>query len=94
MAEFTLLKLQVDDASFTANAPFSGNENEESDGPPASASGSGSSAETGTGAGRANSRMLPLLVGFVFLLVAAVAVRKLRRGSAGSEATDAGDRAM
>jgi hypothetical protein len=28
MAEFTLLKLQLDDASFTANAPFSDSEDE------------------------------------------------------------------
>jgi hypothetical protein len=83
MAEFTLLKLQADGASFTANAPFSGSDSEESDATPASESGSAPDGEPGTDSGSADSRLLPLLVGFVFLVVVALAVRKLRSGSGG-----------
>lgn len=76
MAEYTLLKLQLDDASFTANAPFSGSDEDdtESDG----ASGTG---EDESGSDR---RLLPLVVGFAFLLVLAVIVYR-RRGNAGDD---------
>lgn len=75
MAEYTLLKLQLDDASFTANAPFSGSDDDtESDG--ASATG-----EDESGSDR---RLLPLVVGFAFLLVLAVIVYR-RRGNAGDD---------
>ena len=81
MAELTLLKLQVEDASFTAHAPFS------------SAGDGSDAAEEGEGDGSGENneasdrRLLPLLVGFAFLVVVAVAVRKLRGGD---EAKDEG----
>jgi hypothetical protein len=68
MAEFTLLKLQLEDASFTANAPFSDGDG---DGP-------GESEPDSNGNGR---RLLPFVIGFVFLLVVVLAVRKLRGDS-------------
>lgn len=67
MAEFTLLKLQLEDASFTANAPFSD-------------SGEDASGESTPDSGGSSRRLLPFVVGFVFLLIAALAVRKLRGG--------------
>lgn len=70
MAEFTLLKLQLEDASFTANAPFSDGDGD-GDGP-------GESEPDSNGNGR---RLLPFVIGFVFLLVVALAVRKLRGDS-------------
>ncbi|MEF8783750.1 MAG: hypothetical protein V5A39_13580 [Haloarculaceae archaeon] len=72
MAEYTLLKLQLDDVSFTANAPFSGSDGDDTD----EASGAG---EDGAGTDR---RLLPLVVGLAFLLVLAVVVHK-RRGDSG-----------
>jgi hypothetical protein len=82
MAEFTLLKLQLDDASFTSNAPFSGTESSESDAVPGSETGGEPDPEGKGSSG--DGRLLPLLVGLAFLLVVAVAVRKLR-GRSGEE---------
>jgi hypothetical protein len=69
MAEFTLLKLQVDDASFTANAPFSESEGDDS--------GEESAGGLREASGSAR-RLLPLVVGLGFLVVVALVVRKLR----------------
>lgn len=80
MAEFTLLKLQLDDASFTANAPFSGSEG----GDEAIESDGGAEVEVGAGgpdAGDGGPRLVPLVVGLVFLVVLAVVARKVRGGS-------------
>lgn len=75
MGEYTLFKLQVDDATFTAHAPFS-----------KAGSESASDEETGTVAsggsdGDGGSRLLALLIGLVFLVVVAALVRKLRGGA-------------
>ena len=67
MVEFTLLKLQLDDASFRANAPFSGGETE------AEADGDEEDAETSVSA-------LPFFVGLLFLVVLAAAARKFLGG--------------
>jgi hypothetical protein len=74
MAEYTLLKLQLDDVSFTANAPFSGSDGDDTETDEASGAG-----EDGAGTDR---RLLPLVVGLAFLLVLAVVVYK-RRGDSG-----------
>ena len=78
MAEFTFLKLQFDDASFSANAPFS-------------ASGE---AEVETGEedddDGESRRILPLLVGLVFLVVLAVVVKKFLGGSSDPPGIDIG----
>ena len=68
MAEFTFLKLQLDDASFTANAPLSGSEGDEADGDGDETEESGSVS------------LLPFFVGLLFLLVVAVAVKKFLGG--------------
>lgn len=75
MTEFTLLKLEVDDVSFTARAPFSGREDSETD-----------DAEPEDGEGVS---LVPLVLGLAFLVALALAVRKLR-GSDGNpvEVTD------
>jgi len=65
MAELTLLKLEFPDADFTAKAPFSGNDEAET-----AAAVDGSDEEDSSG-------VLPLLLGLVFLVVVAVAVRKV-----------------
>ena len=70
MAEFTLLKLQVDDASFSAQAPFSGH--------------SGNQSETEADEDERRRSLAPLVVGLVFLVGLAVLVRKLR-GDSGEE---------
>ncbi|PSQ60651.1 MAG: hypothetical protein BRD23_01820 [Halobacteriales archaeon SW_9_67_25] len=75
MAEFTLLKLQFEDASFAAHAPFSGASGESA----GESSGDGESADVGDADGEGNDRrLLPLVVGLAFLVVVAVAVKKLR----------------
>lgn len=68
MAEFTLLKLEVDDASFSASAPFSGGS-------------SGDSGESRTDEGSDERRLLPLVAGLVFLVAVAVVVKRLRGSS-------------
>jgi hypothetical protein len=68
MAEFTFLKLQLDDASFTANAPLSGGEGEEANGEETDSGGSGSVS------------ILPFFVGLLFLILVAVAVKKFLGG--------------
>lgn len=75
MAEYTLLKLQFDDASFTASAPFSG-----SDGDDTESGGASGTEEDGAGSDR---RLLPLIVGFAFLFALAVVVYRRRGGSGG-----------
>jgi len=76
MAEFTFLKLHVEDASFTAHAPFSS----AGDGSDAAGEGEGEGDGSGENNEASDRRLLPLLVGFAFLVVVAVAVRKLRGG--------------
>lgn len=71
MAEYTLLKLQFDDASFTAKAPFSGSGGDDSD-EVSEADEAGS-----------DRRLLPLLVGFAFLFALAVVVYRRRSDSGG-----------
>ena len=68
MAEFTLLKLQFDDASFTANAPLSG-EGDESEG------------DAETDDSDSSPSILPFFVGLLFLLVLGVAAKKVLGGS-------------
>jgi|AntRauTorcE11898_2_1112593.scaffolds.fasta_scaffold05708_5 hypothetical protein len=65
MAEFTLLKLQVDDASFAAKAPFIGSDDSDFEAEDDDESGS----------------VLPILLGLVFLVVVAVAAKKRLGGS-------------
>ncbi len=77
MAEYTLLKLQVEDASFTAHAPFSGAGGESDADEGSVGDGDSADGEDADGAG-ADRRLLPLVVGLVFLVVVAVVVRKLR----------------
>lgn len=76
MTEYTLLKLEIGDATFTAHAPFSSassgsdaesREDGNADGDSDDADGEGS-----------DRRLLPVVVGLVFLVVVAVAVRKFR----------------
>lgn len=76
MSEFTLLKLQFENASFTANAPFSGADegSDEADSETA-ADESDESDQTDEGG---NGRLLALVVGLGFLVAVAVVVRKLR----------------
>jgi hypothetical protein len=77
MAEFTFLKLQFDDASFAANAPFSASDDAE--------------VETGEDADDEDSRgVLPILLGLVFLVVVAVVVKKFLGGDAEPPAVDVG----
>jgi hypothetical protein len=72
MAEFTLLKLQFEDASFTANAPFSGRDEADID------------TELEDGGDEGGPGLLPLVIGLVFLVALVVVVRKLR-GNAGED---------
>jgi len=74
MAEFSILKLQLDDASFTANSPFSGSDEADDE--------TRSDADEEAEGGRS---VLPLVVGLVFLVVLAVVVKKLRGGSSDAE---------
>lgn len=69
MAEFTLLKIQLDDSSFTANAPFSRGEEatEESDAET-------DEAESGGGAGA--GKLLAVLGGLLVLALVAVLVKR------------------
>lgn len=76
MAEFTLLKLQFEDASFTANAPFSGRDEADID------------TELEGGGDEGGPSLLPLVIGLVFLVALVVVVRKLRGGS-GEDADEA-----
>jgi hypothetical protein len=76
MAEYTLLKLQLDDVSFTANAPFSGSDGNDTETDEASG--------TRKDESESDRRLLPLVVGFAFLLVLAVVVYR-RRGNAGDD---------
>jgi len=64
MAEFTLLKLEFEDASLTANAPFSGEGESEA------------TVERGSDDDDSGG-VLPLLLGLVFLVVVAVAIKKI-----------------
>ncbi len=81
MGEYSLLKLQVDDATLTAYAPFSGagdDSDDESVGAVEVAvdSGDGDSDDAdGEGSDRS---LLPLVAGLVFLVVVAVAVKRFR----------------
>jgi hypothetical protein len=75
MAEFTFLKLQFDDASFAANAPFSASGEAE--------------VETGEDDEADDSRrILPLVLGLVFLVVVAVVVKKFLGGESDLPAVD------
>ncbi|WP_340100638.1 hypothetical protein [Salinibaculum salinum] len=65
MTEFTFLKLQVDDVSFSAKAPFIGSD--ESDGED-----DGDEEDSGS--------VLPIVLGLVFLIAVAVAAKKLLGG--------------
>ncbi|MEF8786942.1 MAG: hypothetical protein V5A45_13485 [Haloarculaceae archaeon] len=67
MTEFTFLKLQVDDVSFSAKAPFIGSD--ESDGEDGA---EGDEEDSGS--------VLPIVLGLVFLIVVAVAAKKLLGG--------------
>jgi hypothetical protein len=69
MAEFTFLKLELDE--FVANAPFSGGEEAEI------------AEEIADAEGEGPGSLAALVVGLLFLIVLAVAVRKVRGG--GSE---------
>jgi len=79
MAEYTLLKLQVEDASFTAHAPFSGagGESDADEGSVGDGDSAGGDGDDANGGGTDRS-LLPLVVGLVFLVIVAVVVRKLR----------------
>ena len=76
MAEFTLLKLQFDDASFAANAPFA--DSGEAD----------VEADEGDEEDDDSRSVLPLVLGLVFLVVVAVVVKKFLGGSAEPPAID------
>jgi hypothetical protein len=78
MVEFTFLKLHVEDASFTAHAPFSS----AGDGSDAAGETEDDSEETD---GASDRRLFPLLVGLAFLVVAAVALQRLRGGDDGED---------
>jgi hypothetical protein len=79
MAEFTFLKLQFDDASFAANAPFSASGEAE--------------VETGEGDEEDDGSLsvLPLVLGLVFLVVVAVVVKKFLGGDTEPPAVDLDD---
>lgn len=79
MAEYTLLKLQVEDASFTAHAPFSGagGESDADEGSVGDVDSAGGDGDDADGAG-ADRSLLPVVVGLVFLVAVAVAVKKFR----------------
>ena len=62
MVEITLLELRVDDATFTANAPFSRGDDEEGELPEEGSSSKGA--------------VLGALVGLVFLVVVAAAAKR------------------
>ena len=64
MAEFTLLKLEFPDASLTANAPFSGEDNPET-------------AAEATTDDEESRGVLPLVLGLLFLVAVAVAAKKV-----------------
>jgi hypothetical protein len=66
MTEFTLFKLELDD--FVANAPFSGGEEAEI------------AEEIADVEGEGPGSLAALVVGLLFLIVLAVAVRKVRGG--------------
>jgi hypothetical protein len=66
MTEFTLFKLELDD--FVANAPFSGGEEAEI------------AEEIADVEGEGSGSLAALVVGLLFLIVLAVAVRKVRGG--------------
>jgi hypothetical protein len=78
MAEFTFLKLQFDDASFSANAPFS-----------ASGEAEVEAGEDDDGDEESGS-VLPLLLGLVFLVGVAIVVKKLLGGGADPPDIDVG----
>lgn len=67
MAEFSLLKLQFEDAEFTANAPFSGSDEAEV----------GSEEDEDE---EESGSIVGLLLGLVFLVVLAIAVKKFLGG--------------
>jgi len=69
MTEITLLKLQVDDATFTAHAPFSNTKSDEAD----ESTGESDQSESDD---ESDSKLAPLAVGVVFLVVLAVLFRK------------------
>lgn len=75
MAEFTFLKIQLDESSFTANAPFSGGDTEEAEADP--------EPETTEGGGSRATTLLAVVAGLLALAAVAFVVVK-RRGSAGA----------
>ena len=76
MTEFTLLKLQLDDASFAANAPFSGGDSDDADAGPES------DEEDESGG------VLPVLLGLVFLVAVAAVAKKVLDGRSEPPAVD------
>lgn len=72
--DLTILEVHLDDASFSANAPFAGREDhDESDSEPTGESGHAAEGRS----------VAPLVVGLVVLAVAALAARKLLGGDSG-----------
>lgn len=72
--DLTLFELHLDEASFTANAPFTGGETEEE----ADSSTSGSGDDDG---GRRARDVLPAILGLVALVGVIALLKKLRGGS-------------
>jgi hypothetical protein len=79
MVEITLFELNLDDASFSGNAPFSGAGSE-----------SGEDWETDESSedDEGGRSVLPFVVGLVFLIGIGLAVKRLRGGSGGSESVE------
>lgn len=69
MTEFTFLKLQFDDASFTANTPFSTSGEAEVE------------VESETDDEEESGGLFPFLLGLLFLVVLAVVAKKVLGGS-------------
>ncbi len=67
MVDLTILEIHLDDASFTATAPFSGEEADEAE------------AEERADGGDDKPPIAPFLAGLVVLVLIAAAVRKLVR---------------
>ncbi len=79
MVNITLFEIHLDDASFEANAPFSGSEAEELSEEEAEEAVTGAIG-SGDADGSGPPKVLPLVVGLVVLVGLAALVRKLRGG--------------